>query len=144
MHSFLRLVVFFITFTSASVFAAEKVAVIKKTYHTCRIAANTCTPLKSGDAVYEGDIIQTDKDGFAGLSFIDGTTVALDKKSKFRIEKYNFIPLKKSYSFDVLLSRGAALYTSGRLGKLAPQAVNFKTPSTVIAVRGTRFLVSVE
>ena len=144
MRSFPGLIAMMMVVTSAGVFSADKVAVIKNTHNTCRLMTTSCTALKSGDSIYEGDIIQTGKDGFAGLSFIDGTTVALDKNSNFRINKYSFVPLKKNYSFDVLLNRGAALYTSGRLGKLAPQAVNFKTPSTVIAVRGTRFLVSVE
>ncbi|WP_275555526.1 FecR family protein [Mixta sp. Marseille-Q2659] len=123
--------------------AQEKVAVVKKTEHTCRVTASTCELLSSGSSVFEGDILQTGKNGYAGLSFSDGTTVALDANSQFKINKYTYTPLKNTYSFDVLLSRGSAIYASGRLGKLSPSSVKFKTPTTIIAVRGTRFLVTV-
>lgn len=124
--------------------AAQNVAVIKKTAHTCRVTATECVALHSGDNVHEGDVLQTGKQGYAGLSFNDGTTVALDADSQFRINKYTFTPLSHTYSFDVLLSRGSAIYASGRLGKLSPSSVRFQTPTTVIAVRGTRFLVTVD
>lgn len=139
-----RIIVAVLLFVSADAIAAEKVAVIKETAHACKMLRSSCQIISSGDEIYEGDVIQTGKDGYAGLSFNDGTTVALDSDSKFQINKYDYTPLKHSYSFDVLLSRGAALYSSGRLGKLDPAAVKFKTPTTVIAVRGTRFLVSTD
>ena len=129
---------------SADAMAAEKVAIVKETMHACKMLNASCQVISSGEEIHEGDVIQTGKDGYAGLSFNDGTTVALDSNSKFQINKYDYTPLKHSYSFDVLLSRGAALYSSGRLGKLDPTAVKFKTPTTVIAVRGTRFLVSTD
>lgn len=131
-------------FLSTGAIAAQKVAIIKETSQTCRIVNRTCELLSSGNEIFEGDILETGKEGYAGLSFNDGTTVALDANSKFKINHYDYTPLKNSYSFDVLLSRGAALYSSGRLGKLSPTAVKFKTPTSVIAVRGTRFLVSTD
>ena len=139
-----RIMTAVLIFASTGAMAAEKVAVIKEAAHACKMLDSSCQIISSGDEIHEGDVIQTGNDGYAGLSFNDGTTVALDSNSKFQINKYDYRPLKHSYSFDVLLSRGAALYSSGRLGKLEPAAVKFKTPTTVIAVRGTRFLVSTD
>jgi len=41
------------------------------------------------------------------------------------------------------ISRGTMAYLSGLIGKLAPEAARFETPSTTIGIRGTRFAVNV-
>lgn len=120
------------------------VGTVKKVNAACVVRQTACLTLASGASILTGDVIQTDSGGYAGLSFEDGTTVALGENSTFEVRDYRFAPLQKQYSFDVYMKKGQALYSSGRLGKLSPASVHFRTPHAAIAVRGTRFMVTAD
>lgn len=122
----------------------KSIAVVKKTNESCRQVGSECKPLSTGDELYVGDTVKTHAQGYAGLSFEDGTTVALGENSEFNVKKYQYAPLNKEYAFNVALNKGKALYTSGRVGKLSPESVNIHTPTAVIAVRGTRILITAD
>ncbi|HEU6436190.1 MAG TPA: FecR domain-containing protein [Nitratidesulfovibrio sp.] len=97
-----------------------------------------------GDPLLVGDILRTGADGKAGVSFQDGTRIAVGPGSELKVQSYRFVPLEKDYAFDVYMQRGEAAYSSGRLAKLAPDAVRFRTPQAAVGVRGTRFLIRAE
>lgn len=97
-----------------------------------------------GDPLLVGDILRTGPDGKAGVSFQDGTRIAVGPGSELTVQSYRFVPLEKGYDFDVYMQRGEAAYSSGRLAKLAPEAVRFRTPQAAVGVRGTRFLIRAE
>jgi hypothetical protein len=77
----------------------------------------------------------------AGVVFVDGTVLAVGASSELEISRYVFRPEESKYDFAVLLKKGQAVYSSGKLGKLAPDAVNVNTPRATVGVRGTRFIV---
>lgn len=122
----------------------KSIAVVKKTNESCRQQGDSCVPLSTGDQIYVGDTVKTKSQGYTGISFEDGTTVALGDKTEFNVKDYKYAPLNKTYAFNVTLRKGKALYTSGRVGKLSPESVSIHTPTAVIAVRGTRFLVTAD
>uniref|UniRef100_B8DRR6 FecR protein domain-containing protein n=1 Tax=Nitratidesulfovibrio vulgaris (strain DSM 19637 / Miyazaki F) TaxID=883 RepID=B8DRR6_NITV9 len=97
-----------------------------------------------GDPLLVGDILRTGPDGKAGVSFQDGTRIAVGPGSELTVQSYRFVPLEKDYDFDVYMQRGEAAYSSGRLAKLAPEAVKVRTPQAAVGVRGTRFLIRAE
>lgn len=97
-----------------------------------------------GNQLLVGDVLHTGPDGQAGVSFLDGTRIAVGPNSELVVVEYRFLPIDKAYSFDVHMKRGEAAYSSGRLGKLAPDVVKFRTPQTTIGIRGTKFLVRVD
>ncbi|HCG04209.1 MAG TPA: hypothetical protein DEV75_03725 [Desulfovibrio sp.] len=97
-----------------------------------------------GDPLLVGDILRTGPDGKAGVSFQDGSRIAVGPGSELTVQSYRFVPLEKDYDFDVYMQRGEAAYSSGRLAKLAPEAVRFRTPQAAVGVRGTRFLIRAE
>ncbi|WP_413700875.1 FecR domain-containing protein [Psychromonas sp. KJ10-10] len=99
---------------------------------------------KLHDKIYEGDIVETKDTGNIALLFVDGTQFSIGPNSHMIINRYLFSPKQKRYAFDVMLNSGSAIYTSGRLSKLAPEAVKIQTPQAVIGVRGTKFLVEVD
>lgn len=80
----------------------------------------------------------------AGIMFKDGTAVTLGSASELELRDYVFEPKDARYDFDVYLARGKAVYTSGKIGKLAPEAVKVGTPTATVGVRGTRFIVEAE
>lgn len=106
--------------------------------------AGSILPATPGAPLMVGDILRTGQDGQAGVSFRDGSRIAVGPGSELTVQGYRFVPLEQDYDFDVFMRRGEAAYSSGRLGKLAPEAVRFRTPQAVVGVRGTRFLIRAE
>ena len=96
-----------------------------------------------GMQLWAGDKVYTGADGKAGIVFRDGTVVTLGNNSVFDIRGYTFLPSENEYDFSMYMEKGEMLYTSGKLGKLAPEKVKLATPRATVGVRGTRFLVSV-
>ncbi|MFM2066630.1 MAG: hypothetical protein RLZZ584_1539 [Pseudomonadota bacterium] len=106
--------------------------------------ATSATPARTGDRILRTDIIRTGPAASAGITFVDGTRLAIDASSDVEIRRYLFEPERRQYEFDLHLRQGAALYTSGKLARLAPDAVKVNTPRATVGVRGTSFLISSE
>jgi hypothetical protein len=99
---------------------------------------------KIGEYLFSGDTIQTGKGTNIGLSFNDGTRIAIGPESEFIINDYLFLPTKKDFKFNVALPKGTMVFESGKIGKLAPEKVNIKVPQGIIGIRGTKFIVDAE
>ena len=99
--------------------------------------------LQIGMTIEEGDIIISKAKSSIGIVFDDGTSISLEEKSIFVINKFVVDPSKKEYDVDVELTQGKALFESGKVGKLAPQSVKFRIPEGIIGIRGTKFVVEV-
>lgn len=141
---FLFLCVFFcISFTTC--WAGEYIGTMKEVNGDVRIERNG----KYIKAIVEtqlfmGDIIHTGKDSSAGFSFLDGTRISMGKYSEMVLTSFIFQPRKKKYAFDAFFRKGTAVYSSGKLSKLAPEKVHFRTPKSVVGIRGTKILVKVQ
>lgn len=81
----------------------------------------------------------------ASITFKDDTKVRVTENSKLLIDDFVFDP-KKSDAGKLALKVGAGTvrYASGQVAKNNPQAVDIKTPSASIAVRGTDFTMTVD
>lgn len=100
--------------------------------------------VSQGFKLFETDILLTEKGASAGIIFNDNTLVTLGENTKLVIEEYIFKPKKKEYGFKMYLKSGSAIYSSGKMGKLSPESIKFKTPKATVGVRGTKFLVKVD
>ena len=121
------------------------IGTVKKVQGKVTIRENTIEfDAKLNDKIYEGYVIETEKNGNIGLVFIDGTQLSIGPGSQVIINRYLFSPKEKSYAFDVMLNNGSAIYTSGKLGALSPESIKVQTPEATIGVRGTKFLVEVD
>ena len=97
--------------------------------------------LKKGSRLKNGDIILTKAKSSIGIIFDDGTRLSLGSKAIFVINKFIVKPEKKEYDVDLELKKGKAVFSSGKVGKLAPKSVKFRIPTGVIGIRGTAFAV---
>jgi hypothetical protein len=125
--------------------ADDAIALVKNVTGQVQVQRGGATlPVSAGMGMQAADRLVSQAGAAAGITFRDGTRVALGPSSELLVRDYNFKPKEAAYSFDLHLARGSALYTSGTLAKVAPAAVKISTPSAMIGVRGTRFIVEAE
>lgn len=125
--------------------AQEPAASLKTITGTASVLRdNETKPLAAGTLLYPGDIVYTQENSSAGMTFKDGSRVGIGPDSQLQVEQYRFVPIKQDYTFDLYLHKGSAVFSSGKFGKLAPEAVRVKTPQAIIGIRGTKFLIKTD
>ncbi len=97
--------------------------------------------LTKGTTLNNGDIIITKAKSSIGITFNDGSRLSLGEKATFVIKKFKVNPRKREYDVDLKLKKGKAVFSSGKIGKLAPESVKFRIPTGIIGIRGTKFAV---
>ena len=107
------------------------------------IRAGADLPVAVGEPVYETDVLKTGAEGRLGLTLKDETRVSLGPSSELRIDAFRFAPGESPLSIVLTFVRGVAGYVSGRIAKMAPDAVRLKTPAAIIGVRGTTLAIRV-
>lgn len=90
-----------------------------------------------GQVVFEADTLRTGADGRVGLTLKDDTRLSLGPSSEIRLDKFAYAPAEGRLGFVLNVVRGVAAYVSGRIAKLAPDAVRLETPAAIVGVRGT-------
>jgi FecR protein len=125
---------------------APRVAAVVKTVtgSALLVRSGQELPVKPGLQVAEGDTIKTSADGRVGLTFKDGTRLALGGNTELRVDTFTYAPAQKQLGMVVKLLRGLVEYVSGHIAQLAPGAVKVETPTSVIGIRGTRLLIAVD
>jgi hypothetical protein len=99
-------------------------------------------PATVGTAVQATDVVHTGKTGSTGITFIDNSRMALGPGSVLAIDRFEFNQTTHEGKFDSTLRRGTLSAVSGKVAHHSPDAMTVKTRSTILAVRGTEFLVS--
>ena len=132
---------------AAAAFAAQasEVAQIKTARGTVhveregeRIAAAPGMGLRASDTLVTG------ADGAVGVTFLDNTMVSAGPSTVFQIERYRFNSTTHDGQFDAALKKGSLAVVSGKMVKHTPGSMRVRTPSSVMGVRGTEFLVRVD
>jgi hypothetical protein len=95
--------------------------------------------IESNDLVVVGSATE------AGLTFQDNTRVKITANSRLVIDDFVFDPkASDAGKLAMKVALGTVKYTSGQIAKTNRQAVNLKTPTATIAVRGTDFSMTVD
>ena len=100
-----------------------------------RISATVGTPVEVAD------VVRTGSHGSAGITFLDNSRMALGPRSALEIKRFAFNQTTHEGNFDSTLRRGTLSAVSGKLAKHSPKAMTVGTRSTILAVRGTEFVV---
>jgi hypothetical protein len=98
---------------------------------------------KVGDAVYEKDIVETGAGGKVGITLSDNTMLSVGPGSRLALETFQFDSAALKGNLLANMQRGTLAVTTGDIARSAPDAMKVKTPSAVLGVRGTDFLVRV-
>jgi hypothetical protein len=100
--------------------------------------------LKSGDAVFESERLMSGKDGTASMILRDGTTLVLGSNSQFEVKKFTFDTTTQNGSILVNLLQGSMRMLTGLIAKINPEAIQVKTKTLSVGIRGTDFIVDTE
>jgi len=97
-----------------------------------------------GMPVRTADVLVTGADGSAGVTFSDNSLVSVGPNSVFAIDKYRFDSTTHAGEFEGSLRKGKLAAVSGKMVTQSPESMKIRTPSSVMAVRGTEFVVQVD
>jgi len=121
------------------------VALIKSVSGSVKVLRQSTTlEAQAGTTLLVADRLQAGPKSTAAIVFLDGTLLTLGSGADVQLRDYLFEPKSSRYGFSLYLSKGTAIYSSGKIGKISPDSVRIETPSATIGVRGTRFLVQAQ
>jgi len=121
------------------------VATLKNVSGHIEIARNhVWLDAEPGMTLFVSDRITSGADGSVGIVFKDGTQLTVGPSTDILVRDYIFEPKLSKFEFFLYLARGAAVYSSGMIGRLAPEVVKVATPTATIGIRGTRFIIEAD
>jgi hypothetical protein len=92
-----------------------------------------------GTPLSVGDTITTEPASSMGLTLRDNTLMSFGPSTRFTLDDYLFAPARGDLKLGGKIASGTMHYVSGAIAHLKPEAVEIKTPTGIIGVRGTRF-----
>jgi len=101
-------------------------------------------PAQVGMLLEAADVLKTGADGSVGITMRDNSLLSAGPNSILALERFEFDPTTSQGRFDTQLRRGTLSVVSGRIAKQSPEAMTVRTPSAVLGVRGTEFVVAVD
>ena len=101
-------------------------------------------PAEAGARLQTGDVLKTGADGSVGVTMSDNSLLSAGPNSVLALERYEFDSTTSQGQFDASLQKGSLAVISGRIAKQSPDAMKVRTPSSILGVRGTEFVVSVD
>ena len=99
-------------------------------------------PAAVGTRVQTSDRITTGADGSVGITMDDDSLLSAGPNTVLVLDRYAFDPTTNQGRFDSSLNKGSLAVISGRIAKQAPDAMTIRTPTAILGVRGTSFVVN--
>ncbi|MBF0168290.1 MAG: FecR domain-containing protein [Alphaproteobacteria bacterium] len=93
--------------------------------------------LHKGDAVFQGDVMQTAKGASVGVLFVDKTSMSLGGEGRMVLDQMVFDPSSGTGKSAFSLVQGTFSFVSGQISKSSPDAMVVRTPVATIGIRGT-------
>lgn len=94
-----------------------------------------------GHAVHRGDQIITGDKSSVSITLRDGSVLSLGPNSAIELSQFDFDATTHEGNMLVALRHGSLRVITGLIAKLRPEQVKVTTPTTVVGVRGTDFIV---
>lgn len=107
------------------------------------LRAGDTQPAALGEALGEADEVMTGPDGSMGIVFADNTVFSIGPNTHLALEEFAYNPSTLEGSMLADLLSGTLAVKTGDLARGSPEAVRLRTPTAILGVRGTRFLVRV-
>jgi outer membrane protein OmpA-like peptidoglycan-associated protein len=101
----------------------------------------SAVPAKPGLVLDVADVLVTGKDGRIGVTFIDNSRFAVGPNSRVALTKFEFDDTTHKGSSLTTVDRGSLAIVSGQIAKENRDEMKVRTPTSLLAARGTRFVV---
>ena len=98
----------------------------------------------SGEGIQTSQRISTGKAGAATITLKDGTVLTMGPNSTMDLSQFEFNSTTQEGNLLLDLIQGSVRVVTGLLGKAHPEKFKVKTPTSVVGVRGTDFIVQTE
>ena len=106
--------------------------------------AGQAMPGAVGVRLQTSDVIRTGSTGAVGIAMSDNSLLSAGPNSILSLDRFAFDATTQQGQFDASLRKGSLAVISGRIAKQSPDAMTVRTPSAILGVRGTEFVVSVD
>ena len=77
-----------------------------------------------------------------GITMDDDSLLSAGPNSELSLDRYAFDTTTNQGRFEASLNKGTMAVISGRIAKQSPDAMTVRTPTAILGVRGTEFVVS--
>jgi hypothetical protein len=125
--------------------AAAEIGRIKTAVGTGAVVrGGTATPAAPGVLLQVSDVITTGKDGRIGITFIDNSRFSVGPNSRVSLSQFDFDDTTHKGKSLTTVDRGSLAIVSGQIAKENKDAMKVRTPTSLLAARGTRFVVEVK
>jgi hypothetical protein len=94
-----------------------------------------------GEPVLAGERLRTGRNGTASLTLKDGTVLTLGPDTSLDLTQFHFNTTTQEGSLGLDLLQGTLRVITGLLAKVNPERFRITTPTAVVGVRGTDFIV---
>jgi len=134
----IKLIFLFFVVVTGSVFANESIAVSLKVKGDVDITRNEeIWKLSTGSELYNKDLLETSEDSFAAIKFIDGNSIV-------KLFPYSVLEISATKE-NGKLNKSTKLNMGELWSRVNPQSGSYEveTPTTVVSVKGTQFLLEV-
>jgi hypothetical protein len=105
--------------------------------------AGNSVAAKPGFVLQKNDVLVTGAKSQISVTFIDNSRFSACPNSRVMLETFKFNPTTHEGSFITKLEKGSLAIISGQIAKQKPDAMQVRTPTSILGVRGTRFIVEV-
>ena len=99
-------------------------------------------PAAVGTRLQPADVVKTGADGSVGITMDDDSLLSAGPNSALSLDRYAFDTTTNQGRLDTSLNKGTLAVISGRIAKQSPDAMTVRTPTAILGVRGTEFVVS--
>ena len=108
------------------------------------VRGKAVTPAAPGFQLLVSDVLQTGKNGRIGVTFIDNSRFSVGPNSRVALTQFEFDDTTHKGKSLTTIDRGSLGVVSGQIAKENKDAMKVRTPTSLLAARGTRFVVNVK
>ncbi|MFI4934977.1 MAG: FecR domain-containing protein [Caulobacterales bacterium] len=130
--------------STAGAAAGADIGRIKSVAGTAAVVrGKSSTPAAAGELLQAGDVLKTGPGGRIGVTFIDNSRFAVGPNSTIALSQFEFDDTTHVGRSLTTVNRGSLAVISGQIAHENKDAMRVRTPTALLASRGTRFVVEV-
>ena len=108
------------------------------------VRGKAVTPAAPGFQLLVSDVLTTGGNGRIGITFADNSRFAVGPNSRVSLSQFEFDDTTHKGKSLTTVDRGSLAVVSGQIAKENKDAMKVRTPTSLLAARGTTFVVEVK